>query len=61
MPQKKVGGMTKIQQDSASQVSPDDDSVWQSLDDATNGDSEDVDASFNYDKIAARQQAPTVQ
>lgn len=61
VPQKKVGGMTKIQQDSASQVSPDDDSVWQSLDDATNGDSEDVDASFDYDKIAARQQAPTVQ
>lgn len=49
--------MTKVPQDTASQVTPDDDSVWQSLDDASNED----EVAFGYDKIAARQPAPTVK
>ena len=60
LPQKRGGGMpTKMQQESASQVSDpdDDDSVWQSLSDVSNM----KDASFDYDKIAARQPTPTVQ
>lgn len=56
--QPKVGGMTtNMQQDTASQVSPDDDSVFESLDEETG----DNDASFDYDKVAARQSAPAVQ
>ncbi len=39
-----------MQQDTASQVSPDDDSVFESLDET--GDNA---ASFDYDKVAARQ------
>lgn len=61
VPQTKVGGMTNMQQDIASHVSADDDSVWQSLDDASNADPEDKDASFDYDNVAARQTVPAVQ
>lgn len=53
LPQTKVGALAKLQQDSASQVSPDEDSVWQSLDDVSNGNPVDRDASFDYDKVAA--------
>ena len=54
----KAGGMTNLKQDIASQVSADDDSVWQSLDDEP----EDKDASFDYDKVAAREATvPAVQ
>ena len=57
-PQMKAGGMTNLKQDIASQVSADDDSVWQSLDDEP----EDKDASFDYDKVAARETTvPAVQ
>ena len=55
--QKQAGRMTKMQEESASQVSQDDDSVWQSLSEASNGKG----ASFDYDKVAARQPTPTVQ
>ena len=55
----KAGGMTNLKQDIASQVSADDDSVWQSLDDEQ---PEDKDASFDYDKVAARETTvPAVQ
>jgi len=61
VPQRKVGGMTTMQQDISSQVSADDDSVWQSLDDTSNVGQEDKDASFDYDNVAARQTVPAVQ
>jgi len=61
VPQPKVGRMTNVQQDTASQVSPDDDSVFQSLDEELNSVPGDKDASFDYDKVAARQSAPAVQ
>eukprot|EP00985_Skeletonema_marinoi_P011363 scaffold5397_cov126-Skeletonema_marinoi.AAC.10 len=61
VPQMKVGGMTNMQQGTASKVSSDDDSVWQSLDDASNANPEDKDASFDYDKVAARQPVSAVQ
>lgn len=61
-PQMKAGGMTNLKQDIASQVSADDDSVWQSLDDGSNAQPEDKDASFDYDKVAARETTvPAVQ
>lgn len=50
-----------MQQDISSQVSADDDSVWQSLDDTSNVGQEDKDASFDYDNVAARQTVPAVQ
>jgi len=61
VPDAKVEGMTNMQQDTASQVSLDDDSVFQSLDDESNAVPGDKDASFDYDKVAARQSAPAVQ
>ncbi len=60
VPHTKVEGMTNMQQVTASQVSLDDDSVFQSLDDESNA-VPDKDASFDYDKVAARQSAPAVQ